>query len=100
MPAGLLEDIQQLHRRLEAAVEASDRACRRRESQPRQPPPELTLALTVRPGRQDLQSGLFGKLLFGCFRYSFQDTVNVLCILHIVHVCIELKIDIISLMNE
>ena len=51
VPVELLEDVQQLHRRLEDAVTASDRVCRRREDDQLRcstPPPELTLALTVR----------------------------------------------------
>ncbi|XP_043242278.1 trichohyalin-like [Amphibalanus amphitrite] len=48
VPVAVLEDVQQLHRRLEEAVAASGRLCGRREAERRSPPPpELTLALTI-----------------------------------------------------
>ncbi|XP_043198501.1 trichohyalin-like isoform X2 [Amphibalanus amphitrite] len=48
VPVAVLEDVQQLHRRLEDAVAASGRLRGRREAERRSPPPpELTLALTI-----------------------------------------------------
>ncbi|KAF0314657.1 CDK5 regulatory subunit-associated protein 2 [Amphibalanus amphitrite] len=48
VPVAVLEDVQQLHRRLEEAVAASGRLYGRREAERRSPPPpELTLALTI-----------------------------------------------------